>query len=365
MIPSFYFECAPPAPAENQQIKRLYLELTPLCNSRCPGCLNEAFIESFPTRQRKPQFHTPHLDFDGWQAALQCVPNTLQTVIFSGGEPTLHPQFLQIAQMVAQRGLTSVLFTNGRWIQPQTLITALNALPNFGGMLISLHGSDSRAHAAFDGISDSFEQVCANIQHATAAGISVALSCVLTRHNFTQIESMAELALRLGAGALSFNRYLYTPERALALRESVAPLAPPQLQQAIRRVEALRAEYAGRLEIGYGPTIPQCFEPNASQACGAGFNSAVLDPWGNLRPCLHTDLISGNVLHQDFESLWEGAALQGWRDLTSEACSGCSLAAQCGGGCRAMARAWGNHADPLYGRDPAFILAQDVSVNSR
>ena len=345
-IPNFRSEC-PPSIWAGGGLQHVFLELTPACNNRCPGCLNESFIADFHSRALKEHFHRPALNKNDWLTVLSRLPKTLKLITLSGGEPTLHPEFLSILLELENRGLEFTIFTNGRWPNTTSLVTWLQSSHHFKGFLISLHGASATTHETFSGLTGSFNETIRNIRTATNAQLPVTLSTVVTHQNLQELALMPSLAMELGAEELSFNRYLYTPERIEALGEIISPPSPNQLQNAIRQIETLRQEYAGQIRIGYGPTIPQCFESSASQGCSAGEASLVIDPWGNVKPCLHVDLICGNIVKQDFDTIWNVQELITWRGLSDESCSNCSAFSTCGGGCRAMSLSWGISQDPL------------------
>jgi AdoMet-dependent heme synthase len=345
-IPIARSEC-PDERWKGKGVQHIFFELTPACNNRCPGCLNESFIADFPKRALKAHYHGPPLNKHDWLSLLLRLPETLRLVTLSGGEPTLHPEFMDILQELESRRLEFVIFTNGRWPDPLGLIAWLKNSLYFKGFLISLHGASAATHEAFSGLESSFEETVGNIRLAASAGLPITLSAVITRQNLSELVLMPSLALELGAEELSFNRYLYSPERVRTGGESITPPLPHQLQEAVRQIEYLRRKYEAQIRIGYGPAIPQCFEDSVSQGCSAGDASLVIDPWGNVKPCLHVNLTCGNLLRDDFETIWSSESLRMWRSLGDETCSKCSALSVCGGGCKAMTLSWGKKRDPL------------------
>lgn len=350
-------ECPPPV--RNVLAPHLvYLELTPACNNRCPGCLNESFISDFNRRVLKPHFHSPSLNLSSWQTLLSRLPATITSFVLSGGEPTLYPDFDRLVRELNARDLRFVLFTNGRWQRTDHLIDLLSILDGFRGMLVSLHGSQAVSHNSFTGVEGSFEETIRNVRAAVQMKLPVNLSTVITSENWNEMDRIVELAFEVGAEGISFNRYLHSPERSMTTNAKIHPPSPSQLRMAVRQVEQLRLEYADQIHVGYGPCIPQCFVESSSAGCAAGDTSLVIDPWGNLKPCLHTDLLCGNLLIEDFKTIWAGDLLREWRGLYDSSCSGCSAFDQCGGGCRAMTRAWGLGRDPLM-RQPILSFASE------
>lgn len=344
-IPIFRSECPPQIWMVEEGLQQVFFELTGYCNNRCPGCINESFIENFANRKFKPGFHHQPLTKEKWVSVLEKLPKSVKTIVLSGGEPTLHTELFSIIDEIDKRGYQFTIFTNGRWPNSDGLITILRNSKNFYGFLISLHGTTASSHEAFSGRANSFDETVSNIRKAAMAKLPVTVSTVITSENLDELKQMPMFAKELGAEAVSFNRYLYTSDRMLV--EAISPPTYEQLKSAIQNIEHIRSQYKGLIQIGYGPTIPLCFEESSSLGCSAGDASLVIDPWGNVKPCLHVDLLCGNLIHDDFDSIWNSSNLKTWRDLASGPCGSCTAFSACGGGCRAMLFSWENNQDPL------------------
>jgi radical SAM protein with 4Fe4S-binding SPASM domain len=309
-----------------------YIELTPACNNRCPGCSN-VFASR---RSLRP------LDAAQWERILVKLRPHVHRLKITGGEPTLHPQFEAIVGRIAAMGIPFVLFTNARWRDPTRLVGFLHEVPQCRGLLISLHGAAAASHEAFTGIPGSFEETLANIRQAVAAGLSVTTSTVITRHNWTEIVDITHLSHDLGVHHAVFNRYLGLP-----LPEIEPSLS--QLYAAIRAVELLGQHPApsNQHPAKFGNCIPQCFARSSSTGCLAGIAYCTVDPWGNVRPCNHAPLIVGNLLEQSVREVWYSDGMQRWRDMIAPQCRSCVELPRCHGGCRAVAMIRGVEKDPL------------------
>lgn len=328
-----------------------YLELTPACNNRCPGCSNDEFIADFNPRSLKSGFLRRPLNGEEWICILDRLDPSVTFINLTGGEPTLHPDFEAIADSINRRGIDFVVFTNGRWRNPEQLAKFLSSLSHLKGLLISLHGISPKTHEVFSGVSGSFSETVANIILAASAGLPVSISTVITHDNISELRALAELAYELGAEEAIFNRYLIP-----ILREEqpipggkLKQMAPTQveLKEAVHVIEELRTSFSDVLRISYGPCIPQCFAPSSSRGCSAGENFLVVDPWGNVKPCTDTVLNCGNLLTQTIEEVWWSKEMQSWRELIPSGCTSCSALSKCRTGCRAMALASGLGQDPL------------------
>jgi radical SAM protein with 4Fe4S-binding SPASM domain len=320
-----------------------YLELTPLCNNRCPGCGNvyaPGRMARSGWRQmlgRRLQSPAPSLDGSEWRDLIARLASHARQFKLTGGEPTLHPAFDEIVHAVEDVDIPFTLFTNGRWLRPDALVQLLRSSTTCEGLLISLHGPDAATYEAFSGAVGSFDQTVSNIRRAADVGLDVATSLVITRSNWNRIAETLDLALSLGANHVVCNRFIGAPVAGVTPGEA-------QLRAAIIAIESLHA--AGR-PIRFGNCIPQCFEASSSRGCTAGSTFATVDPWGRMRPCNHASLVAGDLRAQPVDDVWQGRVMAHWRSLVPAGCGTCVAFATCHGGCRAQALLSGHVQDPL------------------
>ena len=130
------------------------LELTPICNNHCGGYSNP-FTDS--------RDDTP-FSAEQWIRLIRQLRPHLGRVTLTGGEPTLHPDFVWVAAFLDYAGLPFRLLTNGRWLHPRRLVDFLRQLSSIDSLLISLHGPDALCHAGFWGMPGSFEETVHNIR---------------------------------------------------------------------------------------------------------------------------------------------------------------------------------------------------------
>jgi len=318
------------------------LELTPVCNNKCTGCGN-------PNTGSRLGFRNNPLNLGSWKSILDAIQAPDIFLKITGGEPTLHPQFIEIISEIALRKIPFVLFTNGRWPSSKNILSLLKSIPDFRGMLISLHGSSAKTHEYFTGVAGSWRQATEQIRIACEQGLNVSTSTVIMRQNIGELEQIASLSRRLGASNAVFARYLGHP---LGIIEP----DNEELKKAISTIEWMISE--GQ-PVHWGDCVPQCFVPNnSSTSCLAGIAYCAIDAWGNIRPCAHDPLICGNVLDTPIDVIWHGQAMQAWRSYLSEDCKTCLNRDSCRGGCRATAL-MRSGTDPLMAQ--SALLSRDIA----
>lgn len=323
--------CYGPGPARGgSKAAVFFLELTPACNNRCPGCSN-VFAQDRTTAP---------LSAAEWKGVIDNLAPHVGWLKLTGGEPTLHPQFQEIVAHISRLDIPFTLFTNGRWPEPESLIAFLLGIPQLNGLLVSLHGPDAPAHEAFTGVGGSFAETVANIRRATKAGFLVSTSTVVTRHNANRVDDMIALAAELGASHAVFNRFIGPSLPGIEA-------GPAQEKRGLRQVGKLVTERSGTLTVRLGTPLPHCFLSADGNGCLAGIAFCTVDPWGNVRPCNHAPLLCGNLLEQSIEEIWQGPPMTHWRTLVPEVCWQCGELSRCHGGCRADALLRGLDRDPL------------------
>lgn len=318
------------------------LELTPVCDNRCVGCSNV-----YASRRAE---HPP-MSVGQWRDLLAPFISEAVQIRLTGGEPTLHPGFFQILEYVTSHAAWVTVFTNGRWVDAQRFVERMEGQSNVSGLLVSLHGADPASHERFTGCPGSFEETLSNIRLAITHGITVALSTVITRDSWHQIEEIVALGQSLGVQHMAFSRYIGPPLPTIEPTES-------QLQAAFHQIQGLMR--AG-VPVTYGISVPQCFMLNDSEGCLAGVAYVSIDPWGNIRPCAHSPTVIGSLHEKSLAELWHSPEMDAWRALMPSECTTCAAYTVCHGGCRAVQELRPAGRDPLR-RSPLtdFIPYQTV-----
>lgn len=306
------------------------LEITPACNNRCPGCSNVyADYRSDP----------PPLSALEWHNLLAPFISEAVQIRLTGGEPTLHPEFFRIFEDVTSHDAWVTIFTNGRWQSSEQFVKRIGGRRHFSGLLISLHGASSASHEAFSGVPGSFDETVTNIRLAVANEITVALSTVITRYSWSEIEAIVELSQELDVHYIAFSRYV---GRSLPTIEPTQK----QLQAAIFCIQELIQASA---PVKYSIGVPQCFVLTGAEGCLAGVAYVSVDPWGNVRPCAHSPAIIGSLHESSMHELWHSEAMDAWRALMPSECTTCAAYSVCHGGCRAVQELRPDGRDPLRG----------------
>lgn len=302
------------------------LELIPQCNNQCIGCGN---VIQAQTRSL--------LSATQWKDVLNMLGPHAANIRLSGGEPTLHPEFVTIVKALRELSTSFILFTNGCWQYPDMIIKTLCNTEQFKGLLISLHGADQDVHESFTQTKGSFAQTLDNIKKCSVNGLTVASNTVITSINYNEISKIIALSTETGAERSVFARYI-------PIKNNKITPSPYQLKTAVTAVETHRSNGS---PVSFSVCIPQCFTPSSSEGCLSGVSYCVIDPYGNVRPCTHSPIICGNLLDQPIEDIWHGSKMQAWREMIPVQCHDCLEFSECHGGCRAAALANSLEKDPL------------------
>lgn len=181
---------------------KLIFELTDLCNFSCVHC--------FRTEAKGAPRYLDKTVIDRVldQAAAY---NGLDLVALTGGEPTLHPEFVDIVATIANRGHDLTFISNASRIDA-TLDAILPYLGAVRSVAFSLDGGDATTHDQIRRRPGSFRQVVGAITRCRNEGLEVHVNSVVTRANADELEAIVALAARLGCRAVGFAHCQPTPE---------------------------------------------------------------------------------------------------------------------------------------------------------
>lgn len=188
-------------------------------------------------------------------------------VDFMGGEPTLHPQAIQIVAHAARIGLRPTVITHGMHLADIDRARAF-AQAGVHDFLVSIHGSTASTVAGVHGRGrDNFARQLAALDNLNTLGVPFRFNVTMIRDNLAELPAIADLAAAKGARVvnfLTFNPYFeWTNRPEIAFQARHSEIAP-HLMTAIDRCNAAGIE----ANVRY---LPPCVLPGYEQHVYTGY----------------------------------------------------------------------------------------------
>jgi MoaA/NifB/PqqE/SkfB family radical SAM enzyme len=219
-----------------------------------------------------------------------------RTIVLSGGEPLINPQWIEIAALLRSRGFGLWLLTSGLALEKH----ALRAAELFHSVTVSLDGTSAPTYAAIRGL-DAFDKVCDGIKAVAAVGKPAGLRVTVQRANYRELPRFVTLARELGAAGVSFLAIDVSNAHAFARREGVPPelaLRSEDLPLLDRMLADLERVHAADFRTGFIAESPaklrrirDYFAALLGRGdfpvvrCNAPEFSAVIETDGRVAPC--------------------------------------------------------------------------------
>jgi len=366
--------------------------ITRACNLKCLHCYESAGAKGMDELTTDEALHGVDILADAGVLILA----------FSGGEPTIRPDILQLVKRSSDRGLFTAVATNA------VLFSSRKKVKEFkdAGLQfaqISLDGLNPQTHDAFRGVSGTFEKTVQGIKNCVAEGLFVEIATTCTRYNLKEITDMIDFASKLGANWFMLYNFIPTGRGVEIVESDLTPderedvlktcwnkmkvagldvlSTAPQFARIAQEVEAkpVLLGDAGAIASGlqdesetyvvpthfYNPHLSGQLKQLADfiGGCGAGRFYMCLEPNGDIYPCVffpHEEAMRvGNLFKDNFEKVWRHSKLF-WeirdKDKLKENCGTCQYRYTCGG-CRARAY---NYFKDILAPDPGCVLNREA-----
>ena len=181
---------------------------------------------------------------------------------------------------------------------------------------------DEEIHDRITQRKGSFQKTIRGIQHILAADIPLMVHMVVSQVNEDQVYQTGKFVAGLGVkafGATKVSPALNNP------RFSEVSISRKSAKQSLVALFELQEEFG--LQTDILECYPLCligdaqkFERFARRNCSAGITTAAIGANGEIRSCIHSDEVSGNIFQEGLEESWE--KMSRWRDgsLIPEVC---------------------------------------------
>lgn len=368
-------DVVPKAAAERRPI--VVWNITHLCNLKCVHCYNDSGanrgISEVTTAEAK------HVLDD---LAKFGVPS----VLFSGGEPLIRPDLFELLAYAAEKGLRTVISTNGTLITSEMAKKIKERQVSYVG--ISLDGI-GEVNDTFRGVKGAFDNTVQGIRNCQDAGIRVGLRLTLTQRNNAELKRWFEFFETEKIERACF--YHFVPSgRGSVISSDDLSYAQSREAMEIILAETKRCKQAGKktdiLTVDnhvdgvylYLKLLKE--DPARAKAVwelltwnGGGLNSSgigigCIDFNGKVHPDQfwgHYDL--GDIHKKPFSEIWSNQdepLLKGLRDrrrYVKGRCRVCKFFDACGGGLRVRADLYFN--DPFAPEPACYLTDEEIGLD--
>ena len=264
------------------------------CNQKCLHCYAAG----------QPMGETPELSTEQWKTALALLRKAnIPQVTFTGGEPTLRSDLVELVQAAAW--FVTRLNTNGRLLTPELCAGLYEA--SLDSVQVTLYSAEGNIHNQLVGV-NGFSDTVQGIRHAVEAGLIVSVNTPLCSLNTHYAETL-RFAHSLGVRYVTCSGLI--PSGSACGQESRATaLTPEQLTDILRQAVDTAEELGMELDF----TSPGWLDEetlrslglNLIPSCGACLSNMAVTPDGKVVPCQSwlSDEPLGDLLHDDWADIW-------------------------------------------------------------
>lgn len=254
------------------------------------------------------------------------------SVSWTGGEPTLRPDLVELTEYATGIGMRVNLITNGTNITTD-LATSLKAA-GLRSAQVSLEGPDAGVHDSLTQVTGSFERTIKGIGILKETNIHVHTNTTVNRVNAPRLAGIVALAKSLGLYRLSMNMVIPCGSAP----DAEVTITYTEMADLIEDARSAARKH-GIEFMWYSPT-PYCiFNPIAARlggkSCAACDGLLSVAPNGGVLPCSSLPRSVGNLLKTPFYKIWNGRKAVYWRSkrYAHGICRKCSQFELCTGAC--------------------------------
>jgi 12,18-didecarboxysiroheme deacetylase len=183
--------------------------VTRACNLKCLHCYAKATFGPAPdelTREEGLALLREFKDFG--------VP----VVLFSGGEPLMRPDLMELVKFTVDSGMRAVISTNGTLITPEVARRLKDLGLSYVG--ISLDGTES-THDRFRGQPGSFAAAMDAVRNCQAVGLKVGLRFTISRLNYQEAPAIFDLVEEYHIPRICFYHLVYAGRGTKLVEEAL------------------------------------------------------------------------------------------------------------------------------------------------
>jgi radical SAM protein with 4Fe4S-binding SPASM domain len=316
-------------------------DLTYRCNMKCKHCLND---DSYSINEIGIN--------DVKHILTELKKEKVFSINFSGGEPLLRKDLLDILEIASEMNFGIRLSTNGLLLD-NDFLTKLKNLDVYC-IQISLDGLED-THNEFRGVKGGYKKAVESLRLCSENGFYTTMSTMIIKQNLHEISDLIKIAVSLGVSSFKLNSFMPVGRGRKSSQQ--LHVSKDELRDLCKELSSHSKKYGGLINLQLNPLFPWLLENNYSKPlirginsetrirCSAGQTNLVISPDGTVYSCPYlTQFPLGNILEKPLRAIWNdnSSILGRFRNLYQSQlegkCKECPCVPKhCNGGCRAAA----------------------------
>lgn len=308
-----------------------YLILTSKCNMRCKHCYGNYGV-NIPKNE---------LTGDEWIKVIEDLSKReIFFVNISGGEPTVHPDFVKILNALVKNKIYFMLTTNGLF-NKKTLESIKKAKDYILGVQISLDGYNWKSHGYLrkdingNASRTIFEKTLFSIKEIINSGIRTSIATCIHRENINNIDELKSLIISLHPNNWSLST-ISISGRAREYEE----LYVSESKLSNKYWHDLKKSCESKGIIVSFIDMPNLVKENKNSKiyyeCPATKWFCEINSDGLTTPCPlarvnppKKNIKWDNIKEKSIEEIWNGEAFETFRKYQNIGCEGCNIKEKC------------------------------------
>ncbi len=271
---------------KNGFLPKLKIELTYNCNQKCIHCYNEKdnLNSDITFENIKPVIDD----------AIKC---GVYNISLTGGECTLHPDFLKIASYIREKRIGLGILTNGLafYDNPELFKKIINLYPR--NIKLSLYSMDETVHDNITQVKGSQKKVLEVIKKLKKNNVEVIISYFQLENNYGSIKDIEKFVKSIDVPFIAGIYFVSNKQNS----NSYCELCEKKLYELFSDENVYSSELNFQYEIN---------EDFLKQyICKAGIDILVVNPFLNIIPCVNYEYILGNLKKENFIDIFKGKKL--------------------------------------------------------
>lgn len=277
---------------------KVFFEVTFRCNFRCKNC------DIWKKPNKEDEINTPQAK----NILKQLAENNVLHISFSGGEPFLRKDLLDLIKLANNLGMRTSVDTNGWFINRE--IAKGICQSGLDTIYISLDGANANVHDYIRGIRGSFERVLKAIElirlERNSKTPKIFTNITINKTNVRNLAKTVDLSGEKGVDGVTMSIVQdfekYRPDKEMVLNSEYLSELKLQMDLLKKNYRYLLPHMDGYFEE-FETYIKNPVELYKYR-CVAAYATALIHPNGDVFPCPVAFEKMGNIVRNSFAQIW-------------------------------------------------------------